>query len=238
MKSGALSGISTTIWESGFDIRCQLIWVDGAGESAIEAGKSGDAVGAVRNVLYQGRRIRQKLAALSDIECAQVYEFCGDPPMPVEHYRAAPRVTPIVDGGRSFVEWCASFDCAPEPMTCGRRFSATPSPAGWIRCGAISTPRGRKRPGGIPSKWNGRDPVGTRSYPGRPASRVSPPLGRRDITSFCGACSIWINAPRPPPSRARYLFLAGLPLIRRAGNEHDIGPCRAGDVHGLHFRLG
>jgi len=40
----------------------------GAGESAIEDGKSGDAVGAVRNVLYQERRIRQRLLAQSDVE--------------------------------------------------------------------------------------------------------------------------------------------------------------------------
>ena len=31
------------------------VWVDGAGESEIESGKSGDSVGAVRNVLYEGR---------------------------------------------------------------------------------------------------------------------------------------------------------------------------------------
>ena len=85
-----------------------------AGESEIEGGKSGEAVGAVRNVLYQGKRIRQTLLALSDPERSQTYEFCGEAPMPVEHYRATLRVTPVVDGDRGFVEWWATFDCPPE----------------------------------------------------------------------------------------------------------------------------
>jgi len=33
-------------------------WIDGSGESRIEDGKSGDAVGAIRSVLYQDRHIR------------------------------------------------------------------------------------------------------------------------------------------------------------------------------------
>ncbi|MGA7789576.1 MAG: SRPBCC family protein [Xanthobacteraceae bacterium] len=102
------------IWSVIRDFNNYPVWVDGAGASEIECGKSGDAAGAVRNVLYQGRRIRQRLLALSDIERSQVYEFCGDAPMPVERYRATLRVTPIIDGERGLVEWWATFDCAPE----------------------------------------------------------------------------------------------------------------------------
>jgi len=53
------------------------VWVDDTGESEIESCKSGDSVGAVRNVLYQGRRIRQRLLARSDVERSQTYEFAG-----------------------------------------------------------------------------------------------------------------------------------------------------------------
>ncbi|MFZ0778733.1 MAG: SRPBCC family protein [Xanthobacteraceae bacterium] len=102
------------VWNTIRDFNNYPIWVDGAGESRIEDGKSGDAVGAVRDVLYRGKRIRQRLVALSDPERAQVYEFCGAAPMPVQHYRATLRITPVVDGGRGFVEWWATFDCAPE----------------------------------------------------------------------------------------------------------------------------
>ncbi len=102
------------IWNTIRDFNNYPVWVDGAGESRIENGKSGDAVGAVRDVLYRGKRIRQRLVALSDLERSQVYEFCGDAPMAVEHYRATLKVTSITDGGRSFVEWWATFDCASE----------------------------------------------------------------------------------------------------------------------------
>ena len=33
--------------------------------------------GAVRSVLYQDRRIRQRLLAQSDTKRLQIYEFCG-----------------------------------------------------------------------------------------------------------------------------------------------------------------
>lgn len=102
------------IWSVIRDFNNYPVWVNGAGESQIEDGKSGDAVGAVRNVLYQGRRIRQRLLALSDPERSQVYEFCGAAPMPVRDYRATLKITPITDGGRGFIEWWATFDCAPE----------------------------------------------------------------------------------------------------------------------------
>jgi hypothetical protein len=59
------------IWKIIRDFNNYPIWVGGAGESRIEDGKSGDAVGAVRHVLYQGRQIRQRLLALSDVERAQ-----------------------------------------------------------------------------------------------------------------------------------------------------------------------
>jgi hypothetical protein len=104
---------ATEIWEIVRDFNNYPVWVGGAGESRIEDGKSGAAVGAVRNVLYQERRIRQRLLALSDVERSQTYEFCGAPSLPVHGFQATLRITPIVDGDRAFVEWWASFDCEP-----------------------------------------------------------------------------------------------------------------------------
>jgi hypothetical protein len=100
------------IWNVIRDFNNYPVWVDGSGES--EDGKSGDAVGAVRNVLYQGKRIRQTLLALSDVDRSQTYAFCGEAPMPVRDYRATLRVAPVTDSGRGFIEWSATFDCAPE----------------------------------------------------------------------------------------------------------------------------
>jgi hypothetical protein len=102
------------VWNVIRDFNNYTVWVDGAGESEIEGGKSGDTVGAVRNVLYQGKRIRQSLLALSDVDRSQTYSFCGEAPMPVRDYRATLRIVPVVDGGRAFVEWSATFDCTPE----------------------------------------------------------------------------------------------------------------------------
>ena len=102
------------VWRIIRDFNNYPVWVDGAGESAIEDGKTGDTIGAVRNVLYNGSRRRQKLLALSDIERAQTYAFEGVAPMPVWNFQATIRVTPVVDGNRAFIEWFATFDCDPE----------------------------------------------------------------------------------------------------------------------------
>ena len=67
------------VWKIVRDFNNYPVWVGGAGASEIEDGKSGDTVGAVRNVLYQERRIRQRLLAQSDVERSQSYEFCGAP---------------------------------------------------------------------------------------------------------------------------------------------------------------
>ena len=99
------------VWKIVRDFNNYPVWVGGAGESEIEGGKSGDSVGAVRNVLYQARRIRQRLLAQSDVERSQTYEFCDQPTMPMTGYQATLRVTPVTDGERAFVEWWAIFDC-------------------------------------------------------------------------------------------------------------------------------
>src|SRR5215470_13138764 len=99
------------VWNVIRDFNNYPVWVDGAGESVIEDGKSGDSVGAIRNVLYNGMRRRQKLLALSDRERSQTYEFTGEPPLHTRDFRATLRVTPVVDGDRAFVEWWATFDC-------------------------------------------------------------------------------------------------------------------------------
>ena len=120
--STVFSQSADDLWSVIRDFNNYPVWVDGSGESEIEDGKSGDAVGAVRNVLYQGKRIRQILLALSDVERSQTYAFCGEPPMPVHDYRATLRVVPVTDGGRAFVEWSATFDCPPERSANGASF--------------------------------------------------------------------------------------------------------------------
>jgi hypothetical protein len=89
------------VWKIIRDFNNYSIWVEGAGESRIEDGKSGDTVGAVRSVCYRELNIRQRLLAQSDVERSQTYEFCGPPTLPVTGFQATLRVTPVVDGDRA-----------------------------------------------------------------------------------------------------------------------------------------
>ena len=120
------------VWRIIRDFNNYPVWVDGAGTSEIEEGRAGDAVGAIRNVLYKGMRRRQRLLALSDAERTQTYEFAGEiaaagAEFPGDHPRHAhrrrrPRFRRMV-GERSI----ASRLCARS----GSRFSATRS-RGWL----------------------------------------------------------------------------------------------------------
>jgi hypothetical protein len=101
------------VWTIVRDFNAYPVWVDGAGVSEIEGGRSGETVGAVRRVLYNGGTIRQRLLGQSDVERSQTYAFAEEGALPVENYRATIRVTPVVDGDQAFVEWWATFDCEP-----------------------------------------------------------------------------------------------------------------------------
>jgi hypothetical protein len=63
--------------------------------------------------LRNGDRIREKLLGLSDYDMFCTYSIL-ESPMGVENYVATLRLTPVTDGERTFVEWTAEFDCAPE----------------------------------------------------------------------------------------------------------------------------
>lgn len=99
------------VWIVIRDFNNYIVWVEGAGESHIEEGKSGEEVGAIRHVRIGDTSIRQRLLAHSDRDRFQTYEFCDPPPSPVRNYEATLRVTPVVEGNRAFVEWWATFDC-------------------------------------------------------------------------------------------------------------------------------
>ena len=74
--------------------------------------------GAVWNLLRDfrlrnGDRIREKLLGLSDFDMFCTYSIL-ESPMGVENYVATLRLTPVTDGEKTFLEWSAEFDCAPE----------------------------------------------------------------------------------------------------------------------------
>ncbi len=108
------------VWAVIRDFNSYPVWVASVTESHLEDGKSGDAVGAIRDSEESGTRIRQRLLAHSDLDRFYTYESCG-PLGAITFYQGTGRVTPIIDGNRAFVEWSVTFDCpAQEQMNCAK----------------------------------------------------------------------------------------------------------------------
>ena len=64
----------------------------------------------------QGWTPGKKLLGLSDYDMFCTYSIL-ESPMGVENYVATLRLTPVTDGDKTFLEWTAEFDCAPERET-------------------------------------------------------------------------------------------------------------------------
>ncbi len=102
------------VWAAIRDFNSLPSWHPAIAESRIEGGAPADQVGCVRAFrLKDGGFIREKLLALSDYDFACTYSIL-ESPMGVENYVATLKLSPITDGGRTFAEWSAEFDCAPE----------------------------------------------------------------------------------------------------------------------------
>lgn len=80
-------------------------WACVQSETAVEAGKAGDQVGAIRRIATREKIIRQILLAHSDFERSYTYALCDPPPFPVRNYVATIRIAPIVESNGAFVEW-------------------------------------------------------------------------------------------------------------------------------------
>jgi hypothetical protein len=101
------------VWARIRDFNALPEWTAGAIEkSDLEDGLAADQVGVVRHlVLGNGEiNIRERLVALSDEDRSYTYNFEATP-FDVDNYLATIRVTPVTDGGGSFVEWWTTFDC-------------------------------------------------------------------------------------------------------------------------------
>ena len=101
------------LWAIVRDFGNYRLFTSGRGEAFVEGGRRGDSVGAIRNATLDGRTVRQRLLAHSDVERFYTYEFRGEPPLPIENYVATLRLKPIVENGSTFLEWTAGFDASP-----------------------------------------------------------------------------------------------------------------------------
>jgi uncharacterized protein YndB with AHSA1/START domain len=102
------------VWERVRDFNGLPRWHPRIRESRIENGEPPDKVGCVRDFrLQNGDRLREKLLGLSDYDYFCTYTIL-ESPMPLTDYVATLRLTPVTDGPRTFIEWSADFDCAPD----------------------------------------------------------------------------------------------------------------------------
>ena len=89
-------------------------WTPFVADSRIEEGLPADKIGCVRNFrLKDGSVIRERLLTLSDYDYQCSYSIL-ESPMGVANYVATLKLTPVTDGNKTFAEWWAEFDCAPE----------------------------------------------------------------------------------------------------------------------------
>jgi hypothetical protein len=102
------------VWAKVRDFNALPRWVPAVRESRIENGEPADKVGCVRDFhLQNGDHLRERLLGLSDYDMFCTYSIL-ESPMPLTDYIATLRLTPITDGDKTFAEWTAEFDCAPE----------------------------------------------------------------------------------------------------------------------------
>jgi uncharacterized protein YndB with AHSA1/START domain len=111
--SSVIDAPADRVWAQLRDFNGLPAWVPVVAESRIERNDPADKVGCIRSFrLKDGGRIREQLLALSDYDYALSYSIL-ESPMGVENYVATLKLTPVTDGGRTFAEWTAEFDCAP-----------------------------------------------------------------------------------------------------------------------------
>lgn len=112
--STVINAPAARVWERVRDFNALPRWHPRIRESRIENGEPSDKVGCIRDFrLQNGDRIREKLLGLSDHDYFCTYAIL-ESPMPLEGYVATLRLTPVTDGDRTFAEWSADFDCAPD----------------------------------------------------------------------------------------------------------------------------
>ena len=112
--SSVINASAARVWARVRDFNGMSNWHPLIAESRIENGEPADKVGCIRNFsLRNGDRLRVQLLGLSDFDMFCTYSIL-DSPMPLTNYVATLRLTPITDQDRTFIEWSADFDCAPD----------------------------------------------------------------------------------------------------------------------------
>lgn len=110
--SSVIGASTDKVWSTIRDFNALPDWTSFVTESRIEQGLPADKIGCVRAFkLGDGGFIREQLLALSDYDYSFTYSIL-ESPLGLENYVATLKLTPITDGGETFAEWSAEFDCA------------------------------------------------------------------------------------------------------------------------------
>jgi hypothetical protein len=112
--SSVIDAPADRVWATVRDFNALPQWHPAIRDSRIEGNHPSDKIGCIRNFnLRDGGNIRERLLALSDYDFTCTYAIL-ESPMGVRDYIATLKLSPITDGDRTFAEWTAEFDCAPE----------------------------------------------------------------------------------------------------------------------------
>ena len=112
--SSVIDAPAAEVWKVVRNFNALPQWTPFVAESRIEHNAPPDQIGCIRNFLLKDDGlIRERLLALSDYDLSCSYSIL-ESPMGVENYIATLSLTPVTDGGSTFIEWQADFDCPPE----------------------------------------------------------------------------------------------------------------------------
>lgn len=144
------------VWDVIRDFNGLPAWNGAIARSEIEDGLESDVVGCVRRFhLPDGTLVRERLLSLNDRDYSFTYNF-ETPAFPVANYLARVRLMPVTDSDRTFAEWEATFDEAPEDA--GKYVEIVSNAvfqAGWNSLKAVVA--GRAPPAGA-KRWSGFPP--------------------------------------------------------------------------------
>ncbi len=103
-----------TVWKMVRDFNGLPNWHPRMVSSHIEDGKGATEIGCVRNFqLASGPTLREKLTAFSDADYLVSYSIL-ETPQPLTNHTSTLQLRRVTDGDRTYAEWTASFDTAPE----------------------------------------------------------------------------------------------------------------------------
>lgn len=108
--SSVIDAPADRVWSIVRDFNGLPAWIPAVTDSVIRDGKPADQLGCVRELtLGDGARIVETLLELSDARRSMTYDIV-ESPLGVDEYVATVTVTPITDGGGSFLQWTAEFE--------------------------------------------------------------------------------------------------------------------------------